>query len=67
MPFSQDPPYSSIRERNGVLYGVGYAFQVLNLLKSKLNFSYKIVQPVSQELGDENKGIMSMLVKNVRY
>ena len=64
--FLQDPPFSSIQEHNGVLVGQGYAFQILGMLKNRFSFTYKIVPPVEQFLGDDKTGIVSMLAKNVR-
>ncbi|XP_035731946.1 uncharacterized protein LOC118445936 isoform X2 [Vespa mandarinia] len=56
-----DMPFSGIIERNGEWKGIGYAFYILDLLSDKLNFTYTVVPPKQQILGNKYKGIVSML------
>ncbi|XP_053988095.1 glutamate receptor ionotropic, delta-2 isoform X2 [Hylaeus volcanicus] len=56
-----DMPFSGIVEENGKWIGKGYAFYILDLLSSKLNFSYTIIPPREHILGNENSGVLSLL------
>nr|XP_050848408.1 glutamate receptor ionotropic, delta-2 isoform X1 [Vespula vulgaris] len=56
-----DMPFSGIIQENGQWKGTGYAFYILDLLSDKLNFTYTVVPPKEQILGNEHKGIVSML------
>lgn len=61
----QDEPYSGVLKVNGTLVGTGYAFYLLDLIKQKLNFTYTIVLPDQQVLGDEKTGVLGLLYKKV--
>ncbi|XP_032691216.1 glutamate receptor ionotropic, delta-2 [Odontomachus brunneus] len=56
-----DMPFSGLTMENGTWVGKGYAFYLLELLSSKLNFTYTIVPPKQHVLGDKRKGILSLL------
>ncbi|XP_033336449.2 ionotropic receptor 76b [Megalopta genalis] len=56
-----DTPFSIIVEENGTWIGKGYAFDIFNLIRSKLNFTYTIVPPNEHILGNENNGILGLL------
>jgi len=47
--------------------GKGYAFYLLELLSSKLNFTYTIVPPKQHVLGNSHSGILSLLYEKVRH
>ncbi|XP_046486685.1 glutamate receptor ionotropic, delta-1 [Neodiprion pinetum] len=59
----QDMPFSGTIMENGTLVGVGYAFYIFELLRSKMNFTYKIVLPKESVLGDVKTGIFGQLVR----
>lgn len=59
-------PFSGIIQENGQWKGTGYAFYILDLLSDKLNFTYTVVPPKEQILGNEHKGIVSMLYEKVQ-
>lgn len=56
-----DMPFSGLVQENGTWVGKGYAFYLLELLSSKLNFTYTIVPPKQQILGNSRNGILSLL------
>ncbi|KZC11826.1 Glutamate receptor delta-2 subunit, partial [Dufourea novaeangliae] len=56
-----DMPFSGIAKENGTWVGKGYAFNIFDLISSKLNFTYTIVPPNKHILGDENSGILGLL------
>ncbi|XP_043266961.1 probable glutamate receptor isoform X2 [Venturia canescens] len=57
----QDMPYSGTVNESGKLVGVGYAFEVLHLAQRKLNFTYTIVLPETNSIGDNTTGMMLLL------
>nr|ARN17856.1 ionotropic receptor 10 [Cephus cinctus] len=57
----QDPPLSGTKLVNGSLVGVGHAFYIFNLMQAKLNFTYKIILPERNILGDESSGVFGLL------
>ncbi|XP_066591748.1 glutamate receptor U1-like isoform X1 [Prorops nasuta] len=57
----EDMPFSGTEEQNDTLVGKGYSFYLLNLLSKKLNFTYTIVPPEKQILGDDRTGILGQL------
>lgn len=56
-----DMPFSGLVKENGTWVGKGYAFYLLELLSSKLNFTYTIVPPKQHILGNSRSGILSLL------
>ncbi|CAL1683662.1 unnamed protein product [Lasius platythorax] len=56
-----DMPFSGLVQENGTWVGKGYAFYLLELLSSKLNFTYTIVPPKQHILGNSRSGILSLL------
>jgi len=53
---------------NGTWVGKGYAFYLLKLLSSKLNFTYTIIPPEQHVLGNSNEsGILNLLYERVRH
>ncbi|XP_014477402.1 PREDICTED: glutamate receptor ionotropic, delta-2 [Dinoponera quadriceps] len=56
-----DMPFSGLVMKNGTWVGKGYAFYLLRLLSSKLNFTYTIVPPNQHVLGNKRNGILSLL------
>ncbi|KAL6257038.1 hypothetical protein P5V15_011973 [Pogonomyrmex californicus] len=56
-----DMPFSGLVKVNGTWVGKGYAFSLLELLSSKLNFTYTIVPPKKHVLGNSRSGILSLL------
>ncbi|XP_070160806.1 glutamate receptor ionotropic, delta-2 isoform X1 [Polyergus mexicanus] len=56
-----DMPFSGLVQENGTWVGKGYAFYLLELLSSKLNFSYTIIPPKQQILGNDRSGILGLL------
>lgn len=60
-------PFSGLVQENGTWVGKGYAFYMLELLSSKLNFSYTIIPPKQHVLGNSRNGILSLLYEKVRY
>ncbi|XP_050452126.1 glutamate receptor ionotropic, delta-2 isoform X2 [Cataglyphis hispanica] len=56
-----DMPFSGLVQENGTWVGKGYAFYLLELLSSKLNFSYTIIPPKQHILGNRQNGILSLL------
>lgn len=61
----QDMPFSGLVQENGTWVGKGYAFYLLKLLSSKLNFTYTIVPPKQHVLGNKQKGILNLLYEKV--
>lgn len=59
-------PFSGIIQENGEWKGTGYAFYILDLLSDKLNFTYIIVPPKEQILGNKYQGIVNMLYEKVQ-
>ncbi|XP_048512132.1 glutamate receptor ionotropic, delta-1 isoform X2 [Athalia rosae] len=59
----QNMPFSGTEMRNGTLVGTGYAFYIFELIRSKMNFTYKIVLPPQSILGDNSRGIIGQLVR----
>ncbi|XP_036143482.1 glutamate receptor ionotropic, delta-1 isoform X2 [Monomorium pharaonis] len=60
-----DMPFSGIVKENGTWVGKGYAFHLLELLSSKLNFTYTIVPPKHHVLGNSQQGILNLLYEKV--
>jgi len=60
-------PFSGLVKENGTWVGKGYAFYLLELLSSKLNFTYTIVPPKQHVLGNSQSGILSLLYEKVRH
>lgn len=60
-------PFSGLVQENGTWVGKGYAFYLLELLSFKLNFSYTIIPPKQQILGNGQSGILGLLYEKVRY
>jgi hypothetical protein len=60
----QDMPFSGLVQKNGTWVGEGYAFYLLDLLSSKLNFTYTIVPP-EQHVLSVRKGILNLLYEQV--
>lgn len=60
-------PFSGLVQENGTWVGKGYAFYLLELLSSKLNFTYTIIPPKQHILGNNRTGILSLLYERVRY
>ncbi|EZA56176.1 hypothetical protein X777_03508 [Ooceraea biroi] len=58
-----DMPFSGLVQENGTWVGKGYAFYLLKLLSTKLNFTYTIVPPKEHVLSRRN-GILSLLYEN---
>ncbi|XP_071568283.1 glutamate receptor ionotropic, delta-1 isoform X1 [Temnothorax nylanderi] len=56
-----DMPFSGLVKKNGTWVGKGYAFYLLELLSSKLNFTYTIIPPEQHVLGNSQSGIISLL------
>ncbi|EFN61734.1 Glutamate receptor delta-2 subunit [Camponotus floridanus] len=56
-----DMPFSGLVQENGTWVGKGYAFYLLELLSSKLNFTYTIIPPKQHILGNDRSGILSLL------
>ncbi|XP_012062474.1 PREDICTED: glutamate receptor 1 [Atta cephalotes] len=57
-----DMPFSGLVMENGTWVGKGYAFYLLKLLSSKLNFTYTIIPPEQHVLGNSNEsGILNLL------
>ncbi|XP_020295823.1 glutamate receptor ionotropic, delta-1 [Pseudomyrmex gracilis] len=56
-----DMPFSGLAMENGKWVGKGYAFYLLELLSSKLNFTYTIVPPKEHVLGNKRRGILKLL------
>ncbi|XP_011166760.1 glutamate receptor ionotropic, delta-1 isoform X2 [Solenopsis invicta] len=56
-----DMPFSGLVKENGTWVGKGYAFYLLELLSSKLNFTYTIVPPKQHVLGNSQNGILNLL------
>ncbi|XP_011706689.1 PREDICTED: glutamate receptor ionotropic, delta-2 [Wasmannia auropunctata] len=56
-----DMPFSGLVKENGTWVGKGYAFYLLELLSSKLNFTYTIVPPKQHVLGNSQSGILNLL------
>ncbi|XP_023290597.1 glutamate receptor ionotropic, delta-2 isoform X3 [Orussus abietinus] len=54
-------PFSGVVKRNGTLVGVGYAFELLEMVRSKVPFDYTIVLPEEDGLGNEKNGITSLV------
>ncbi|EFN78995.1 Glutamate receptor delta-2 subunit [Harpegnathos saltator] len=54
-------PFSGLAMENGTWVGKGYAFYLLELLSSKLNFTYTIVPPKQHILGNKDSGIVNLL------
>ncbi|KAG5321329.1 GRIK2 protein, partial [Acromyrmex heyeri] len=56
-----DMPFSGLVMENGTWVGKGYAFYLLKLLSSKLNFTYTIIPPEQHVLGNRESGILNLL------
>ncbi|XP_018311410.1 glutamate receptor ionotropic, delta-2 [Mycetomoellerius zeteki] len=56
-----DMPFSGLVMENGTWVGKGYAFYLLKLLSSKLNFTYTIIPPEHHVLGNSQSGILNLL------
>lgn len=62
----QDMPFSGLVQENGTWVGKGYAFYLLELLSTKLNFTYTIVPPEQQVLSSRT-GILHLLYEKVNF
>ncbi|KAL7289919.1 hypothetical protein TKK_0016306 [Trichogramma kaykai] len=58
-----DWPYSSYGKEDDEWVGRGYAFELLKLLQEKLNFTYTIVPPKIDVIGDDNSGMLQQLFR----
>ncbi|XP_008203431.1 glutamate receptor ionotropic, kainate 3 [Nasonia vitripennis] len=56
-----DWPFSRYREENGTIIGEGYAFELLKLLIRKFNFTYTIVPPREDIIGNEERGMLQQI------
>ncbi|KAJ8675862.1 hypothetical protein QAD02_011648 [Eretmocerus hayati] len=57
-----DWPYSRIKTfENGTTIGEGIAFEVLNMLVRKLNFTYSIIPPAEDMIGNNDTGMIKQL------
>ncbi|XP_034937609.1 glutamate receptor U1-like [Chelonus insularis] len=57
-----DEPFSYIEDQNnGESVGKGYAFYIFNLVANKLNFTYEIIKPSPNILGNETAGMLGLL------
>lgn len=63
----QNPPLSYTTKENNTLVGKGIAFDLINFIRDKYEFTYSIVLPQEDVLGDlKNKGgLFEMLAENV--
>ncbi|RZF37350.1 hypothetical protein LSTR_LSTR010445 [Laodelphax striatellus] len=60
--FRYDWPMSRVeKDKNGVLRGSGIAFQIIETLRKQYGFTYSIVAPSKDILGDEKSGILELL------
>ncbi|XP_058789176.1 glutamate receptor ionotropic, kainate 2 isoform X2 [Phymastichus coffea] len=57
-----DWPYSRYKKLdNGTYVGEGFAFELLELMAKKFKFTYTIIPPDVDQIGDENKGMIHQL------
>ncbi|XP_047004051.1 ionotropic receptor 93a [Schistocerca americana] len=59
----ENPPLTLTNNTDGALVGQGVIFEIVDILKHKLGFSYEVVKPESNILGDENHGIIGLVHK----
>ncbi|XP_014213067.1 glutamate receptor 2 [Copidosoma floridanum] len=59
-----DFPYSEIINKNGTLVGRGLCFDFFHELMKKFNFTYTIVPPEKDVIGDSTTGMIKQLYKN---
>ena len=50
---------------NGTITGFGVAFDVLNLVIKSLNFTYEIILPEIDGIGDDKRGVLGLLYEKV--
>lgn len=58
---TQNYPLSYATEVNGTLVGSGVAFNFINLLQKRYQFTYKVILPEEDILGTETTGIFGLL------
>lgn len=58
-------PFSGTIRENGTIVGVGYAFYIFELIRSHLNFTYKIIPSKEAVMGDEKRGVIAKLIRKV--
>lgn len=60
-------PFSGVKKVERINTGIGIAFTVFNTIAKKLNFTYSIIQPKENVIGDESRGILSMIYNQVNF
>jgi len=63
----QDWPTSyTTRDSKGKLVGHGTAFEFVEVLQEKFGFTYEVVVPEDNDIGDRDRGLLGMLNHKVR-